>query len=123
MDGPQEGTRTDGNTLTGIGCSPGTVEGTARVLYDISEANVLKPGEILVAPHTDPGWTPLFLNCKAVVTEIGGFLSHGATVAREYGIPAVANVTGATRFVNTGDVIQVNGTKGLVTIYESKDLN
>jgi phosphohistidine swiveling domain-containing protein len=107
--------------LTGIGCSPGVVEGIARVLFDISEADTLEPGEILVAPHTEPGWTPLFLSCKAVVTEIGGFLSHGATVAREYGIPAVANVTGVTQFVKTGDVIQVDGTKGLVTICESKN--
>ncbi|MCP4697218.1 MAG: hypothetical protein GY862_10255, partial [Gammaproteobacteria bacterium] len=74
--------------LFGVGCSPGTAEGVARVLLNTLEAVKLKPGEILVAPHTDPGWTPLFLSCAAMVTEIGGFLSHGATVAREYGIPA-----------------------------------
>jgi len=116
IDDGQETLEYQGDTLTGIGCSPGTVKGVARVLFDISEADVLKPGEILVAPHTDPGWTPLFLSCKAVVTEIGGFLSHGATVAREYGIPAVANVANVTQLLKTGDVIQVNGTKGLVTI-------
>jgi len=111
----------NGDSFSGIGCSPGVVEGIARVLFDISEADTLEPGEILISPHTDPGWTPLFLTCKAVVTEIGGFLSHGATVAREYGIPAVANVTGVTKFVKTGDVIQVNGTKGVVIICESKN--
>ena len=112
--------KSNGDALSGIGCSPGVVEGVARVLFDISEADTLEPGEILVAPHTDPGWTPLFLSCKAVVTEIGGFLSHGATVAREYGIPAVVNVKEVTQLVKTGDIIQVNGTKGIITIYESK---
>ena len=112
----QENIKPQTGELTGIGCSPGTTEGVARVLLDPSEADALKTGEILVAPHTDPGWTPLFLSCKAVVTEIGGFLSHGATVAREYGIPAVVNVTGATTKICTGDLIRVNGTNGLVTI-------
>jgi len=102
--------------LTGIGCSPGTVEGVARVLFDISEMATLKPGEILVAPHTDPGWTPLFLVCKAIVTEVGGFLSHGATVAREYGVPAVVNVKGATAQIHTGDFIRVDGTGGRITL-------
>lgn len=102
--------------LIGIGCSPGTVEGVARVLFDISEMATLKPGEILVAPHTDPGWTPLFLVCKALVTEVGGFLSHGATVAREYGIPAVVNVKGATAQIHTGDFIRVDGTGGRITL-------
>lgn len=108
-----------GAELRGIGCSPGMVEGTARVLLDLSDASSLQTGEILVAPHTDPGWTPLFLSCKAVVTEIGGFLSHGATVAREYGIPAVVNVQDATTKIQTGDQIRVNGTNGLVTIVDA----
>lgn len=112
----QEVTERQGDALTGIGCSPGTAEGTARVLADPSEAEMLKTGEILVALHTDPGWTPLFLSCKAVVTEIGGFLSHGATVAREYGIPAVVSVKGATQQIHTGDLIRVDGSRGLVTI-------
>ena len=103
------------NIINGIGCSPGVVEGAARVLYNISDTQLLKPGEILVAPHTDPGWTPLFLICRGIVTEIGGFLSHGATVAREYGIPCVVNVPEATTRINTGDLIRVDGTKGLVT--------
>jgi phosphohistidine swiveling domain-containing protein len=102
--------------LTGIGCSPGIGEGNARVLLDVSEAGLLQPGEILVSPHTDPGWTPLFLTCRALVTEIGGFLSHGATVAREYGIPAVVNVREATKRIRTGDFIRVDGTRGRITI-------
>jgi rifampicin phosphotransferase len=106
----------DDQELKGVGCSPGTTEGIARVLHDISETGSLKPGEILVTPHTDPGWTPLFLICKAVVTEIGGFLSHGATVAREYGVPAVVNVTGVTQKIHTGDLIRVDGNNGLVNI-------
>jgi pyruvate,water dikinase len=102
--------------MKGIGCSPGIVEGKARVLIELSEAYSFNPGEILVARYTDPGWTPLFLSCKAVVTEIGGFLSHGATVAREYGIPAVVSVPEATSKIKTGDTIKVNGTKGIITI-------
>jgi pyruvate,water dikinase len=104
------------DALRGVACSPGMAEGRARVLLDISERDLLVPGEILVAPHTDPGWTPLFLLSKAVVTEIGGFLSHGATVAREYGIPAVANVAEVTRKIKTGDKLRVDGTRGTVTL-------
>ena len=108
-----------GDALTGVGCSPGIAEGPARILHDIAEAEFLRAGEILITPHTDPGWTPLFLTCKAIVTEIGGFLSHGATVAREYGVPAVVNVTGATRRILTGDLVRVDGTSGVVTIITS----
>ena len=119
-----EGAAVDGDNQTeprpgdliGIGCSPGVVTGVARVLTGIGQASDLRPGEILVAPHTDPGWTPLFLSCKAVVTEIGGFLSHGATVAREYGIPCVVNVPAAAARIRTGDRIRVDGASGRVTI-------
>ena len=102
--------------LAGIGSSPGVIAGVARVLMDPSQAGELQPGEILVAPHTDPGWTPLFLSCAAVVTETGGFLSHGATVAREYGIPCVVSVHGATSLIHTGDWIHVDGTHGRVAL-------
>lgn len=102
--------------LAGIGCSPGVAEGVARVLRTPSEATALKPNEVLVAPNTDPGWTPLFLGCRAVVTEIGGFLSHGAIVAREYGVPAVFNVRQATSHIHTGDVVRVDGTRGRVVV-------
>jgi rifampicin phosphotransferase len=116
------GERHGDNGLTGIGCSPGVAEGSARVLHDISETDSLKPGEILVAPHIDPGWTPLFLTCRAVVTEIGGFLSHGATVAREYAIPAVVNVTGAREQIKSGDLIRVDGEKGRVTVLKRHNI-
>ncbi|OPY71482.1 MAG: Phosphoenolpyruvate synthase [Syntrophorhabdus sp. PtaU1.Bin002] len=104
------------DSMHGIGCSPGVAKGCARVLRDISETKLLEPGEILVASHTDPGWTPLFLICKGLVTETGGFLSHGATVAREYGIPAVVSVPGVTEKIQTGDLVVVNGNNGVVTI-------
>lgn len=104
----------DMETLQGIGCSPGYVMGKARVIRDITMASHLQPGEILVAPSTDPGWTPLFLTAAAVVTDIGGFLSHGATVAREYGIPAVVNTKRASGLVKNGQVIIVDGNQGMV---------
>lgn len=117
-DGEEMPSRLPGEEMEGIGCSPGVAKGYARVLEDISGTDGLEPGEVLVAPHTDPGWTPLFLNCAAVVTEIGGFLSHGATVAREYGIPAVVNVPGATKRIGGGDLVEVDGTRGRVVILE-----
>ncbi len=101
-------------TLQGIGCSAGYAVGKARVIRDIAMASHLQPGEILVAPSTDPGWTPLFLTAAAVVTDIGGFLSHGATVAREYGIPAVVNTKKASELVKNGQVIVVDGNRGIV---------
>jgi pyruvate,water dikinase len=116
LEGGPESEPSSSRSLTGIGCSPGTVEGVARVLFDLAESAAFVPDEILVTPHTDPGWTPLFLVCKGLVTEIGGFLSHGATVAREYGIPAVVNVPGAASRIDTGDLIRVDGTTGRITI-------
>lgn len=107
-----------GSELQGIGACPGQITGRARVLREPGEAAQLLPGEILVAPHTDPGWTPLFLTCAGVVTEIGGFLSHGATVAREYGIPCVVNAKGAAEMIRTGDRIRVDGARGTVVLLE-----
>jgi pyruvate,water dikinase len=107
----------DSETLQGIACSPGYVMGKARVIQDIAMASHLQPGEILVAPSTDPGWTPLFLTAAAVVTDIGGFLSHGATVAREYGIPAVVNTKRASKLVKNGQVITVDGYRGIVYLH------
>lgn len=107
----------DMDAVKGIGCSPGFIEGKACVLNDIGQSHILKPGEILVTHHTDPGWAPLFLVCGGLVTEIGGFLSHGATVAREYGIPAVVNATGALKKIKNGDTIRVDGTSGRVLLY------
>jgi pyruvate,water dikinase len=88
------------------------------VLRHDPEAQVLS-GEILIAPFTDPAWTPYFIAAAAVVMEKGGMLSHGSIVAREYGLPAVTNIEGATRVIHTGDLVQVDGNCGLVTILES----
>jgi pyruvate,water dikinase len=100
--------------LVGTPASAGTVTAPARVVLDPVGAH-LEPGEILVAPSTDPGWTPLFLTAGGLVMEMGGANSHGAVVAREYGIPAVVGVPGATQRIHTGQSLQVDGTAGVVT--------
>jgi pyruvate,water dikinase len=100
--------------LTGTPASAGTITGTARVILDPVGAH-LEPGEILVCPSTDPGWTPLFLTAGGLVMEMGGANSHGAVVAREYGIPAVVGVAGAVATIPNGTEITVNGTTGTVT--------
>lgn len=102
-------------TLTGTPASAGQVRGKARVILDPVGAR-LEPGEILVAPSTDPGWTPLFLIASGLVMEMGGANSHGAVVAREYGIPAVVGVPGATVRIATGQEIEVDGTAGRITV-------
>ncbi|MFI6508108.1 PEP/pyruvate-binding domain-containing protein [Streptosporangium sp. NPDC050855] len=99
--------------LTGTPASAGTVTGVARVVLDPVGAR-LEPGEILVCPSTDPGWTPLFLTAGGLVMEMGGANSHGAVVAREYGIPAVVGVSGATEHIVTGRSVTVDGTSGSV---------
>ena len=100
--------------LVGSPASAGTVTARARVILDPVGAQ-LDPGEILVAPSTDPGWTPLFLTAGGLVMEMGGCNSHGAVVAREYGIPAVVGVPDATHLIRTGDLVTVDGAAGLVT--------
>jgi pyruvate,water dikinase len=96
----------------------GSVTGRAHVILDPTVDSPLQPGEILVAPVTDAGWTPLFAIASGLVVDMGSALSHGSTVAREYGLPAVVNVRNATRIIKTGDLIAVNGTRGTVTIME-----
>jgi pyruvate,water dikinase len=90
-------------------------EGKAKVVLDPSTA-ILEAGEVLVAPFTDPGWTPLFINAKGLVMEVGGLMTHGSVVAREYGIPAVVCVPDATTTIWTGQLIRVNGDEGFVEI-------
>ncbi|WP_395398458.1 PEP/pyruvate-binding domain-containing protein [Arthrobacter sp. UC242_113] len=102
-------------TLAGAPASAGTVTGKARVILDPGGAH-LEPGEILVAPSTDPGWTPLFMTAGALVMEMGGPISHGAVVAREYGIPAVVGVPDATTRIRTGDTVTVDGAAGTVVV-------
>src|ERR1041384_4449909 len=101
--------------LRGAPASPGVVTGAARVILDPAGAH-LEPGEILVAPSTDPGWTPLFLTAGGLVMEMGGPMSHGAIVAREYGIPAVVGVPDATERIETGQRITIDGSVGIVNL-------
>jgi phosphohistidine swiveling domain-containing protein len=101
--------------LKGLAVSPGIVTGPARVILLAGTEQVL-PGEILVAPFTDPGWTPYFIPAAGIVMDQGGLLSHGSIVAREYGIPAVVNVGPATKLIKTGQMIQVDGNTGRVRI-------
>jgi phosphohistidine swiveling domain-containing protein len=109
----QPGSLAEG-TLKGFPASPGIVTAQAHVILDPTGAR-LEPGEILVAPSTDPGWTPLFLTASGLVMEMGGSMSHGAVVAREYGIPAVVGVTGAVERITTGQKITVDGSQGTVS--------
>jgi pyruvate,water dikinase len=99
--------------LAGTPASAGSATGTVRVILDPVGAH-LEPGEILVAPSTDPGWTPLFMTAGALVMEMGGVISHGAVVAREYGIPAVVGVPDATTRLRTGQRVTVDGSAGTV---------
>ncbi|MQS06662.1 rifamycin-inactivating phosphotransferase [Streptomyces alkaliphilus] len=101
--------------LVGLPASAGTVEGRARVLHDLAEADP-EPGDLLVTTHTDPAWSPLFVAVAGVVTEVGGLMTHGAVVAREYGLPAVVGVEHATRLIRDGQRIRVNGTDGCVEL-------
>lgn len=115
--GTADGTESQG-MLRGTPASPGSVTGRARVIFDPTGA-YLEPGEILVAPSTDPGWTPLFLTAGGLVMEMGGAISHGAVVAREYGIPAVVGVADATERITTGQQITVDGAAGKVILEET----
>jgi len=101
--------------LVGLPVSAGTIEGRARVILDMAEAD-LEAGDILVTAYTDPSWTPLFVAIKGLVTEVGGLMTHGAVIAREYGLPAVVGVEHATRLIQDGQRIRVHGTDGYVEI-------
>jgi len=110
------GASTDtGNVITGSPVSPGVVEGLVRVVLSPHDSQ-LAPGEILVCPGTDPAWTPLFLTAGGLVTEVGGMMTHGSVVAREYGIPAVVGVHQATTRLKDGQKIRVDGTAGRIEI-------
>jgi pyruvate,water dikinase len=104
-----------GDRWQGIAVAAGSAEGVARIVLNPGDGANLGNGEILVAPSTDPGWTPLFLRASAIVMQTGGFLSHGAIVAREYGLPAVVNIPGLLDQVREGDWLVVNGDEGTVT--------
>ncbi|MEH0552257.1 rifamycin-inactivating phosphotransferase [Streptomyces sp. B21-101] len=101
--------------LAGLPVSDGIVEGRARVILDMAQAD-LEPGDILVTTYTDPSWSPLFVGITGLVTEVGGLMTHGAVIAREYGLPAVVGVEQATRLIRDGQLIRVHATDGYVEI-------
>jgi pyruvate,water dikinase len=103
--------------LVGLAVSAGTIEGRARVILDMAAARP-EPGDILVTRFTDPSWTPLFVAVAGLVTEVGGLMTHGAVIAREYGLPAVVGVEGATRRIRDGQRIRVRGTEGFVELLD-----
>jgi rifampicin phosphotransferase len=113
---PAKDNRLVTTVLHGLAASAGVVTGPARVVLHPQECQPVLPGEILIAPFTDPGWTPYFLTAAGIVMDVGGMLSHGSIVAREYGIPAVVNVGSATRCIHTGQIVRVDGDRGLVTV-------
>ncbi|MHB1377439.1 MAG: PEP/pyruvate-binding domain-containing protein [Candidatus Humimicrobiaceae bacterium] len=108
-----------GTVLDGSPCSRGKATGKARVVKTIEDANKLEKGEIMVAAFTDIGWSPYYCLIGALVTEIGSVLSHGVVVAREYSLPLVANISGATQLIKTGDTVYVDGDAGKVTILKT----
>ena len=114
-----EGVEAPEGALIGSPVSAGVVEGVAKVVLDPS-TEVLDPGEVLVAPFTDPGWTPLFVNAAGLVTEVGGLMTHGSVVAREYGIPAVVGVVDATKQIKTGRRVRVHGDAGYIELLDDE---
>jgi pyruvate,water dikinase len=105
-----------GESLRGISACGGATQGTAHVIEDVSSIGAFRSGEILVTRQTDPGWAAVFFMVKGLVVERGGMLSHGAIIAREYGIPAVVGVEGATRRIRTGEQVRVDGDQGVVEL-------
>ena len=105
-----------GTIITGMSGSPGVVRGTARIVLDPSDPAALEPGDILVAPFTDPSWTPLFMIAGGVVVNVGGQISHAVIVARELGVPCVVSATGATDTIPDGATIEVDGNTGAITV-------
>lgn len=109
------------NELVGLGVAAGKASGPATLVRHPREAAKLQAEDVLVAPSTDPGWTPLFLKASAIVMETGGFLSHGAIVAREYGVPAVANISGVMKLLEDGQLITVDGDRGKLILPKRQD--
>ncbi|PGS48820.1 phosphoenolpyruvate synthase [Bacillus sp. AFS041924] len=103
------------NAIVGLPVSSGVIEGRARVILNMEDAN-LEEGDILVTSFTDPSWTPLFVAIKGLVTEVGGLMTHGAVIAREYGLPAIVGVENATKLIKDGQRIRVHGTEGYIEI-------
>jgi rifampicin phosphotransferase len=108
-----------GDVITGSPVSPGVADGIVHIIFDPRGAQ-LAPGEILVCPGTDPAWTPLFLAAGGLITEVGGMMTHGSVVAREYGIPAVVGVHQATTRLKDGQRIRIDGTAGKIMILDEE---
>jgi phosphohistidine swiveling domain-containing protein len=106
--------------LKGNGCSAGVVTGRARVVTELAACNALQPNEVLVTRFIDPSWTPVIGLVSGLVAEVGGLLSHGAVIAREYGLPAVLDVRGATCLIKTGQMVEIDGTGGTVRILSTE---
>jgi len=115
----KRGRRNKGDVIKGVAASPGKATGVARILHGPEDFGQMKPGDVLVAPITTPAWTPLFAMASAIVTDVGGPLSHGSIVAREYGIPAVLGTGVATRRIQDGQTITVDGSQGTVMLGET----
>ncbi|WP_267666539.1 PEP-utilizing enzyme, partial [Listeria innocua] len=105
------------NTILGLPVSSGVVEGRARVILNMEKAD-LEDGDILVTAFTDPSWTPAFVSIKGLITEVGGLMTHGAVIAREYGLPAVVGVENATKIIQDGARIRINGTEGYIELLD-----
>jgi pyruvate,water dikinase len=119
---PARSEQAAGNTIQGIGASPGRVTGPACVIHGPEEFEQMKPGDILVASITTPAWTPLFALASAIVTDVGGPLSHSSIVAREYGLPAVLGTGVATQRIRSGQPITVDGDAGMVMLEVGRTL-
>ncbi|MBG9377506.1 phosphoenolpyruvate synthase [Panacibacter sp. DH6] len=115
ITGSYEHAQLPAGAIGGLAVSSGVAEGRARIIYNLANAD-LQPGDILVTRFTDPGWTPLFVSIKALVTEVGGLMTHGSVIAREYGLPAVVGVENATQLIMDGRQIRVNGTDGNIEL-------
>ena len=109
----------DAKLLEGVPVSPGVVTGPARVILRADDQEQVLAGEILVAPFTDPAWSPYFITAAGLVVEQGGVLSHGSIVAREYGLPAVTNVRSATQIIRTGQWLEVDADRGVVKVLDA----
>lgn len=105
------------DAILGLPVSSGTVEGRARIILNMEKVD-LEDGDILVTAYTDPSWTPAFVSIKGLVTEVGGLMTHGAVIAREYGLPAVVGVENATTIIKDGQQIRINGTEGYIEILD-----
>lgn len=110
--------RANNKQFMGVGSAPGIYQGKVRIITELDQAHLLNQGEVLVTKFTDPGWTPLLSKAGAVITEVGGILSHAAVISREYGIPAILNIQNITQILKDGEEIEVNGDEGILTIIQ-----